>query len=68
MEWVGWLVLYIVPGVIFTEIAMDLAEKLGAVTPETHPGSVRVGAYIVHLMFWPIFVLTAFWRPFKKDN
>jgi hypothetical protein len=68
VEWFWWTVLYLGPGIIFTEIAMELAEKGGFVTPDTHPGSVRVAAYIFHLMFWPWFVITAFVRPPKEDE
>ena len=67
MDWFWWAILYLGPGVIFTEIAMNLAEDRGYVTPDTHPGYVRVMAYVIHLMFWPVFILTAFMRPFKED-
>jgi len=68
MDWFWWALLYTVPGVIFTEIAMRLAEDQGFVTPDTHPGFVRASAYILHFTFWPIFVVTAFFRPFKEDG
>lgn len=70
MGWDAYLIGYMVLGFIITELAMRLANKTGKVTPITHSGAVIFFAYILHFLFWPIFIILGLIQGMKggKDN
>lgn len=63
MNWNDFFLIYLIFGFIVTELAVYSSSKKGLVTPLTHPLRVRVMAYIIYLLFWPIFVYSCL----KKD-